>query len=126
MAIYKIGDIITGKVTGIESYGIFLSFDDNYTGLIHISEISDSFVRNINDYATIDENIKAKIISIDENDKKLKLTLIGLDYLSKSNSRKGIIETKNGFNTLKNELNEWISNKINKKWKKIINFVDKC
>lgn len=115
MAIYKIGDIITGKVTGIESYGIFLSFDDNYTGLIHISEISDSFVRNINDYATIDENIKAKIISIDENDKKLKLTLIGLDYRSKSNSRKGIIETKSGFNTLKNELNGWISNKINKK-----------
>lgn len=115
MAIYKIGDIITGKVTGIESYGIFLSFDDNYTGLIHISEISDSFVRNINDYATIDENIKSKIISIDENGKKLKLSLIGLDYRSKSNLRKGIIETKSGFNTLKNELNGWISNKINKK-----------
>ena len=115
MTAYKIGDIVTGKVTGIESYGIFLSFDDNYTGLIHISEISDSFVRNINDYANIDENIKSKVIRIDEKGKKLKLSLIGLDYRSKSNLRKGIIETKNGFNTLKNELNGWISNKIDKK-----------
>ena len=34
MVDYKIGDIVTGKVTGIESYGIFLSFTDNYIGLI--------------------------------------------------------------------------------------------
>ena len=115
MVDYKIGDIVTGKVTGIESYGIFLSFTDNYIGLIHISEISDSFVRNINDYATIDEEISSKIIDIDEKGKKLKLSLIGLDYRSKSNKKKGIKETKSGFNTLKNELNGWISNKIDKK-----------
>ena len=38
---YKIGDIVEGTVTGIERYGIFLSFNNNKTGLIHISEISD-------------------------------------------------------------------------------------
>lgn len=111
---YKIDDIVTGKVTGTESYGIFLSLGDNYTGLIHISEVSNSFVRNINDYATVDENIRAKVIGIDEKNKKLKLSLIGVDYRDKK-AKRGIVETKNGFNSLKNELNGWISKKIDKK-----------
>ena len=43
-------DIIKVKITGIKKYGAFASLDDNYNGLIHISEISYGFVRNINDY----------------------------------------------------------------------------
>ena len=43
---YKKGEIVTGCVTGIEKYGIFVSLDDYYSGLIHISEISDFFVKN--------------------------------------------------------------------------------
>ena len=41
---YKKGEIVTGCVTGIEKYGIFVSLDEYYSGLIHISEISDFFV----------------------------------------------------------------------------------
>ena len=40
---YKIDEVVRGRVTGIESYGIFLLIDDNSTGLIHISEISDGY-----------------------------------------------------------------------------------
>ena len=54
----KIGDIVFGKVTGIEKYGIFLSLDDNINGLIHISDISNSFIKNINDSDKIVEHIK--------------------------------------------------------------------
>ena len=43
---YKKGEIVTGCVTGIEKYGIFVSLDDYYSGLIHISEISSFFVKN--------------------------------------------------------------------------------
>ena len=46
---YKIGDIVKVRVTGIERYGIFVSVDSLYTGLIHISEISSSFVKDVND-----------------------------------------------------------------------------
>ena len=42
---YDKGKIVTGQVTGIEKYGIFVSLDEFYSGLIHISEISDGFVR---------------------------------------------------------------------------------
>ena len=47
---YKIGDIVQGCVTGIEKYGVFVNLDEYYTGLIHISEVSDLYVRNVNDY----------------------------------------------------------------------------
>ena len=58
---YENGKIIKGCVTGIESYGIFMSFDEYYSGLIHISEISNNFVRNVNDYVNIGETIRVKI-----------------------------------------------------------------
>ena len=47
---YKKGQIIKGTITGIEKYGAFVSLDEYYTGLIHISEISHGFVRDINDF----------------------------------------------------------------------------
>ena len=53
MSKYEKGKIITGCVTGVENYGIFVTLDEYYSGLIHISEISNNFVRNINDYVNI-------------------------------------------------------------------------
>ena len=44
---YQIGQIVEGKVTGIQSYGAFVSLDPKTSGLIHISEISDGFVRDV-------------------------------------------------------------------------------
>lgn len=45
MTKFKKGEIIKGTVTGIEKYGIFVNLDNYYTGLIHISEISNFFVK---------------------------------------------------------------------------------
>ena len=50
MSNYTKGKIIQGTVTGIETYGIFVSLDEYYSGLIHISEVSHNFVKDINDY----------------------------------------------------------------------------
>ena len=47
MAEYKVGNIVKGTVSGIETYGAFINFDEYYSRLIHISEISDNFVKNI-------------------------------------------------------------------------------
>ena len=59
---YKKGQIVKGCVTGIENYGIFVSLDDYYSGLIHISEISDFFVKNPADYVHIGETIRARVV----------------------------------------------------------------
>ena len=109
---YKPGDIVTAKVTGISEYGIFVLLEDNTTGLIHISEISSSFVRNIFDYVELNEEIECKVIDqLDTDDLKLKLSIKGLNYRKNANRNQGIIETKSGFSTLKSNLNSWIKTK---------------
>lgn len=108
---YKEGKIVKGHVTGIESYGIFLSFDEYYTGLIHISEISDGFVRNISDYVEIGETIKAKILDVDNINFQLKLSIKGIDYRMNNTRLVPIKETGTGFEILKSNLQKWISEK---------------
>ena len=106
---YKKGNIVTGCVTGIEKYGIFVSLDNYYSGLVHISEISDSFVRNINDYVNIGETINVKILDVNENDFHLKLSIKNIDYRINKKKRANIVEVGSGFNCLKDKLDDWIS-----------------
>ncbi|MBP5678688.1 MAG: S1 RNA-binding domain-containing protein [Bacilli bacterium] len=116
MASYQVGDTITGVVTGIEDYGIFLSFGENCSGLIHISEISDSFVKSVSDYANVNDSLTAKIISVEE-DGHYKLSLKELDS-SKKGENHSIVETEKGFETLKNKLPEWVEEAYNEIEKK--------
>lgn len=107
---YKKGEIVTGCVTGVEKYGIFVSLDDYYSGLIHISEISDFFVRNPNDYVYVGETIKAVVI--DDSDLEsfhLKLSIKNIDYRINRRKKNKIVETARGFDTLKQYLPVWIS-----------------
>ena len=108
---YKIGDIIKGKVTGIEDYGIFIYVDNNYTGLIHISEITSSFVSDINSFTEVGEEIYVEILDINETEKTLTLSIKNINY--KYGSEKQIVkQTLKGFLPLKNSLNSWINTKI--------------
>lgn len=111
MADFKCNDIVTGCVTGIEKYGIFVSLNNYYSGLIHISEISGNYVKNISDYADIGETIKVKILCIDEDNHHLKLSIKDLDYRMGRKNKSKIVETSNGFTTLKASLNNWIEAK---------------
>lgn len=110
MKIYRKGMVIKVQVTGFEKYGIFVNVDDIYTGMIHISEISDGFVKNVTDYVSVGETIFATIIEINEITKQLKLSIKDNDYKLKGNFPK-VVETKNGFDTLKLKLQEWINKK---------------
>lgn len=111
MSVFKVNDEVTGIVTGIESYGIFVNVDD-YSGLIHISEISENFVRNVGDFAIVGDKIKVKIIEIDEKDKHLKLSLKSLNEEKKKVKKEKIGETSKGFSSLQDNLEEWVNNKI--------------
>lgn len=108
---YKVGDVITCKVSGIEPYGIFVSIDKKYSGLIHISEISNEFVRNINDYVKLEEQIYCKIIDIDEKDHQMKLSIKDIDYANTGLERERI-DTKQGFQSLKENLPKWMEEKL--------------
>lgn len=103
---YKIGEIVKGKVTGIEDYGFFLLLDDGYTGLIHISEMSEKFVKNIFDYVQLGEYINAVIIDVDDKNRKLKLSIKNFDYRIENREE---LEEQNGFSPLREKLPEWIA-----------------
>ncbi len=100
---YKIGDIVKCKVSGEEDYGAFVTLENGYSGLIHISEISQYFVKNISDYLQLNDLIYAKIIDINEQDKKLKLSIKNIDYKHTGEELKG-----NGFEILKENLPKWM------------------
>lgn len=114
MSKYKKGRVAKGVVTGIESYGIFVSFDEFYSGLIHISEISHDFVKDITEFVNVGENIYTEILEVDEELFQLKLSIKNISYrevCKKSRVRK-IKETSKGFKTLEYKLPIWIEEKL--------------
>ncbi len=112
MSKYEKGKIVTGCVSGIENYGIFVTLDEYYSGLIHISEISNNFVRNINDYVNIGETIKARVVDADEDNYHVKLSIKDIDYRINNHKKTKIVETNGGFIPLKDNLDKWIKAKI--------------
>ena len=106
---YKVGDIIKCEVSGVEDYGIFTKIDNDYSGLIHISEVAHSFVKDVNDFAKVGDKIFARIIEIDES--KMKLSIKDIDYKNTGKINR-IIESKSGFKPLKEKLPEWTREKL--------------
>jgi general stress protein 13 len=107
------GRILKGVVTGIEPYGVFVQFDDYYSGLIHISEISDGFVKDPADYVKIGEIINTKIIDVDDQMGHLKLSIKNIQYKEKrATVRRKIKETNLGFKTLSYCLPFWIQESL--------------
>lgn len=124
MTKYKKGKIVKATVSGIESYGVFVTLDEYYSGLIHISEISHSFVKNVHDYVNVGENIYVEILDVDEKSNHLKLSIKNINYKINSKKKKRkIIETPLGFTTLRYKLPIWIEENINKT-KKNTNSID--
>ena len=60
-----VGEVVTGKVTGITDFGVFVDIGDGKKGMIHISEISKTYVSDINEHVKMGDTVKAKIISAD-------------------------------------------------------------
>lgn len=109
---YRIGQIVEGQITGIKPYGAFVSIDANTSGLIHISELSEGFVKDVEMFVKIGDKLKLKILEIDSNNHQLRLSLKALNVNSrKSRPRlKPMIKLREkiGFASLKAQLNEWI------------------
>lgn len=101
----KKGDIVFGTITNIIGYGAFVQVDD-YTGLIHISEFSDNYVRNINDFVEVGERVKLKVVEVDEEKKRLKLSY---KTLNKVRGVKGEIPKFTvGFKSLRDRMPQFV------------------
>ena len=109
---FKEKEIVEAKVTGIQEYGAFVNIDEEHNGLIHISEISYGFVKNINDFVKIGDKIYAEVVNIDDKTNQLRLSIKDIDYKNGGTRLKRIAETKSGFEPLKENLEGWINSKI--------------
>lgn len=66
--------VTTGIVEGITGFGAFIALEDGRKGLVHISEIAHTFVKDINDFLSVDDEVNIKIIGEDDNG-RLKLSI---------------------------------------------------
>ena len=63
---FEVGSIVEGKVTGITKFGAFVLLPGGASGLVHISEIANAFVSDVNDYLHMGDAVRVKVISINE------------------------------------------------------------
>ncbi|WP_078433671.1 S1 domain-containing RNA-binding protein [Metabacillus halosaccharovorans] len=69
----EVGSKVQGKVTGITNFGAFVELPGGSTGLVHISEVADSYVKDVNDHLKVGDQIEVKVIS--EKDGKTALSI---------------------------------------------------
>ncbi len=101
----KINDQIICKVTGIQSYGVFVACSD-YNGLIHISEVSDQFISSIEDILCVGDEVEAIVLEVDEEQKRLKLSYKKVNPIHPRIAK--MVKIKIGFHTLSKALPHWI------------------
>lgn len=94
----KVNDIIKARVTNIKEYGAFVRIEDKQVGMIHISEVSDFFVKEIDDFFSVGEEIDVKVLGIESGKYKLSFKQV---------------ETNNsavdpGFGPIRKRLQGWI------------------
>ena len=106
----KVGDIVLVKVTGIADYGFFIE-KDGFTGLCHISEVSNNFVEDVSKFVSVGEEIYVLILDVNEVSKHLKVSIKDIYYINYEDKNR-IKETRKGFLPLKEMLPIWIDEKI--------------
>lgn len=62
----EVGQIVEGKVTGITNFGAFIELTTGQTGLVHISEVADKYVKSVNDYLKEGDLVKVKVLTLDK------------------------------------------------------------
>src|SRR5699024_11047506 len=70
----EVGSKLQGKVTGITRVGAFVELEKGPTGLVHISEVADNYVKDINEYLSVGEDVTVKVINV-EKDGKIGLSI---------------------------------------------------
>lgn len=120
---FAVGDVVEGKVTGIKPFGAFVAIDNDHQGLVHISEVSHGYVKDIHDYLSVGQQVKVKILSIDEEAGKISLSIRKTEPAPNRPGRKGSAKEQ-GFNTLEQKLKDWLKEsnekqaQLNKRLKK--------
>jgi len=77
---YKVGDVVTGKVTKLASFGAFIGLANEIDGLVHISQISEDRVDKIKNVLKPDQEVTARVIKIDKAERRIGLSIKAANY----------------------------------------------
>src|SRR6266568_1226088 len=77
---YKVGDLVTGKVTKLASFGAFVGLQHDIDGLVHISQVSEERVDKIKNVLKVGQEVTARVIKIDKNDRRIGLSIKAANY----------------------------------------------
>jgi small subunit ribosomal protein S1 len=77
---YKVGDLVTGKVTKLASFGAFIGLQNEIDGLVHISQISEDRVDKIKNVLKPDQEVTARVIKIDKGERRIGLSIKAANY----------------------------------------------
>jgi small subunit ribosomal protein S1 len=78
--LYKIGDLVTGQVTKLASFGAFIGLQHEIDGLVHISQISEERVDKIKNVLKVGQEVTARVIKIDKGDRRIGLSIKAANY----------------------------------------------
>ena len=77
---FKVGDLVTGTVAKIASFGAFVNLDGDIDGLIHISQLSEEHVERVKDVIKVGDDIKARVIKVDKVERRIGLSIKAVNY----------------------------------------------
>src|SRR5439155_20084783 len=72
---YKIGDLVTGKVTKLASFGAFVQLQDDIDGLVHLSQLSEDHVATVKDVHKLGQEVEARVIKVNKDERRIGLPL---------------------------------------------------
>jgi len=78
--LYKVGDLVTGQVTKLASFGAFIGLQHEIDGLVHISQISEDRVDKIKNVLKVGQEVTARVIKIDKSDRRIGLSIKAANY----------------------------------------------
>jgi small subunit ribosomal protein S1 len=77
---YKIGDLVTGKVTKLANFGAFVQLQDDIDGLVHISQLSEEHVSKVKDVLKVGQEVEARVIKVDKVERRIGLSIKAANY----------------------------------------------
>ena len=79
-SLYKVGDVVSGKVTKLASFGAFVGLNHDIDGLVHISQVSEERVDKIKNVLKVGQDVTARVIKIDKADRRIGLSIKAANY----------------------------------------------
>ena len=112
----EVGAVVEGKVTGTVPFGAFVDIGEGKSGLVHISEISDVFVKKVSDHVEVGQTVKVKVIKINDDGKielSMKQAVTRKNPEKESASKKGnFINKATNFEDMMNRFKKFSEDKL--------------